>query len=314
MYEYPPEQNWPPPAGGDRTQRLVDEICGQTDSGMPRVRLVWGQSRHGEPFASTYYARDAVDLSDPGGNYLVYRYSRHMAVTLVEYTRDLAGKVVGEKHYAPDQAPPGRILDARPRWAEVGLPFWYLEEARFIDEKDWASDGAYTILPDGGAIDHGPYPVGGIIYDTLWQISEHNTACACGQGALARPLCDGLYRDPSQVDLDELRRRWREREREQRLGDRDLLPQSLVDQGIRDRRRLHEEASDRHDAHWAGEYRASSSWCSADRIRLAAGTGQHDNPVDLQKYVVLGAPTTAGDNLHVPKFSQKLKEKRNNGK
>lgn len=283
-WEYPPRDNHAPPPGGEFFQRELNRIAGFVDSGQPRVRLVWGQAPHGLPFSSTYYARDGLKSleDDPGGYYLTYPHERFWEPQLVEYQRDLAGKISGAIWH-PKNTVLTKPLDVKLRRVEIGQPFWFLEETRFVERKDWESDGGYTIGQGGDVTEHGPLPTGGVYYEQLWKVGYHRRGkCECGKGLTNYFLCDGLYRQPDWRDLQELARRMALRAEEQKVGDREPIPQHILEQAIRDKRDAQRDYEARRRTFWTEEYRKSAGWVSDARILDEGGPG------DQSKYHVLG--------------------------
>lgn len=280
-HDYPPVVNHPAPVIDRQVRQAVGGIA-LTDSGLPFLRFVWGQS----PDAS---------YTHRGERHLSYRHHVKREPRLGEPAYGLDGKLVGYKRlYKQDDILPACLLNAVELKTDIGISRWFVEQALPIDVAEWEAD-RYQFV-DGELVDvDGPPPEGGISYELLYvcshPIAGHPRECCRGQvSAATGAACYGVYREPDASDIAYLKASWQARER------------STHTHHWRDR------PSDRRIAeHAAMRYKELQATAEREEAELAANlyqnaiamskmyTGDGHGP-DLQKYHIGGLPTTPRDN------------------
>lgn len=229
-YDQPPVRNHAPPTLDLRIRRELLDIGGiDPESGMPILRIVWGQSMEASYFLGT--------------RHLTYRHHALKERVLCEY--DLHGKLV--RTYGPgDIVPPNKVLGTAVRVTDIGVPRWFVEYAQPLDPDEWQRERELQEM--SGLPDIGPLPEGAISYEEFGVIAEHDVffeerngetlpACCMRLKYQEGKMCIGRYKEPSMRDMDMVRAVWKEkmshisndfrgratdREREQRRRDREV--------------------------------------------------------------------------------------------
>lgn len=186
--DWPPVANYPSPSIDPSLQVQLSRIGGLTLDGLPRLRLVWGQSRE-----ATVFWR--------GRQRLRYLFKTTREVTGWKgWDKDGKSKIF---HSVPSEAL--GLVSVEPQWEEIdiGIPRWYIEQLMPVSLacEGW-DDIRYDVDEKGVIVDSmGPPPTAGEYQEAFYLIAEHLECCS----PRAKLGCVGEYRAPSQKDINHVR-------------------------------------------------------------------------------------------------------------
>jgi hypothetical protein len=186
------EENTPSPWSQDRIEAFqgrINRIAGLAYNGWPNVRLMWAagpvdivKTVDVEPDASFTLPPTMEWVKDKNG-----KYSRRGRYRLFTQEYEVSGTDL-ETGLEVVQSVDLDICVRRFMVEEYHVP----AEARFN--------------PKVATLGHG-------FYSNLWTVAQHSADCCNGDGGTRKGrLCLGLYREPSDRDLEELARRVKERD------------------------------------------------------------------------------------------------------
>lgn len=224
---WPPANNQPAP-NSDRAAWFNRELLaiGGMVNGVPRLRLIWGQSlRERDRKIGSPGFHDGDDLRYPA-------FYREVHDGWLAHFPD------GDRTYPPTAEPPdvGVIVERILREYAIGIPRYMVELWRAHTSLDAATYDPYLPHPDTGervlvdSEDMGPGQYSRAFY-TL--ITEHRGGC-CGRSKRAGyRACFAEYREPAQVDLDYVASLWRQKEREPAtFAQTEVIPPTILENRI----------------------------------------------------------------------------------
>lgn len=190
--QWPPEQNWAPPAISNRFQQELVTIAGRAPNKLPILRLEWGGTCK-------------VTSHVPYLKYQ-YRWASRLAKWIVD-ERDAKGNVKRTHTYPPTKEPPP-ITRGIPRPVyerfEIGVPRWFV--AQYIPPDllgDWETTRKKFEM-DNGVDAMGQFPRDGFYWWGFHCIAHHEDGC-CLRATQRNEKCFGLYRAPGDIDLKYIR-------------------------------------------------------------------------------------------------------------
>ena len=189
------DENLPSPWSAERLrefQARINRIAGLAFNGKPNVRLIW--PGHPVPPIITLDKEPDAVLSpeeEKTMHWVKNRYGQYVKRGRYHlFTQEYELKGINR---------------------ETGIPFvQYMDidiiVRRFVMEQ--------YHLPAEGRFNHKPGTKGQGFYSHLWTVSKHFDDCCGGREADKGHLCLGLYREPSDCDLEELAARIKARDAE----------------------------------------------------------------------------------------------------
>jgi len=208
---WPPPRNFNPPQGCDWFQRQLINIAGLTPNGLPMLRLEWGSICTWTPFTRALKYLHRVILQEQIGWHVdVCDSSGRTVKTLTYPLKKEFGKL---KAMLPDGEEYGLPYPQMVYNQEIGVPRWWVSQytpPEIIGPWDEARRRVMgTFGHPGQEADMGPMPREGFYFLGFHGIWRHVSHLCCERAKLERRKCFGLYREPSDLDLEYVQALWR---------------------------------------------------------------------------------------------------------